>query len=186
VDGSDVTDLGPFAGRSAELELYMPLVGKSMLELGNKKNAPHTYKEFFVARGFRHVSVDLNGQNGALALDLMQPLALGQFDMISNIGTTEHVMSQEPVWRNICEALHVGSVLVSTTPQPGDWQWHGFWHPTADFYRDLAALNGLSLDRLYVWGAEPRRMNFARLTRVERVPFVMPKDNLFRNPGGSR
>jgi hypothetical protein len=181
-----MSNLGAFHNRLAELDLYMPMVGTSMLELGNKKNGAHTYKGFFEERGFRHVSVDLNGQNGALALDLMQPFNLGTFDMISNIGTTEHVREQEPVWRNILEAMHVESVFVSTTPLPGDWQWHGFWHPNSDFYRDLAALNGLRLERLYMTGVEPRRMLFARMVLVDKVPFVMPQGNIFRNPGGTR
>ena len=78
-----------------------------MLELGNKRNTPrHIYKAFFEARGFRHVSVDINGSDGALRKDLTEPLGLGTFDMVSNIGTTEHVSEgdyagQVACWRNI-------------------------------------------------------------------------------------
>lgn len=171
----------PFHNRPAEWELYQPLVGDSMLELGNKKNGEHIYKKCFEGLGFRHVSIDINGQNGALNMDLRQPLNLGTFDMVANIGTTEHVSDQAGVWRNICEAMHIGSVLVSTTPLPGDWSWHGEWYPTAEFYSDLARLNGMEMERLYVSGEAPRQMNFARMRRVKECPFEMPEGGLFRN-----
>lgn len=174
--------MSPFHNRPAEWELYSPLVGSTMLELGNKKNGDLTYKRYFESLGYRHVSVDWNGQDGALAVDLRKPLNLGTFDIVSNIGTTEHVDQQAPVWRNILEAMHVGSVLVSTTPKPGHWQWHGEWYPTEEFYRQLAALNGLAIERLYVSGVEPREMWFCRARKVEERPFVMPDEALlFRN-----
>jgi hypothetical protein len=169
-----VEALGPFHNRSAEWELYQPLVGDSMLELGNKKNGEFTYKAFFEARGYRHVSVDLNGQDGALALDLRHPISLGTFDLVTNIGTSEHVDEQLPVWRNIVASCHVGSVLICTTPKPGHWHWHGFWHPHAEFYTELAALNGFEIERLYESGQSPRVMNFCRMVRVHEGEFVMP------------
>lgn len=166
----------PFVVHPHERALYDPLVGGSMLELGNKKRPEGTYKAYFEALGYRHVSVDWNGQDGALKMDLRQPLKLGTFDMVSNIGTTEHVDVQEPVWRNICEAMHVGSVFVSTTPRPGYWPRHGFWYPCIEFYQELAALNGMEVERLFYtpddYLADP--MVFARLRRVSDAPFHMP------------
>lgn len=173
--------LNPFTNRQGELELFTPLVGSSMLELGNKKNRLATYKAYFQSLGFRHVSVDWNGQDGALRRDLREPLNLGTFDMVSNIGTTEHVDGQEAVWKNICEAMHVGSVLVSGTPYPGDWQWHGEWYPTEEFYRELAEKNGLEIERLYVFGDAPRRAWMARMVRREACEFRMPEAEIYRN-----
>lgn len=176
-----MSDLGPFHNRPEEFALFMPLVGNSMLELGNKKNGEFVYKRWFESKGFRHISVDTNGLDGAIALDLAQPLNLGTFDMVSNIGTSEHVgYGQEQCWRNICEAMHVGSVLVSTTPAPGNWAWHGWWYPSEQFYRDLASLNGLRLDALDLVHDAPRSMWFARMTRVQDSPFIMP-DGMVKN-----
>lgn len=174
--------MNPFHNRHDEWELYSPLVGSSMLELGNKKNREFTYKAYFESLGFRHVSVDWNGEDGALRMDLRKPLDLGTFDMVSNIGTTEHVDRQEPVWRNLLEAMHVGSVLVSTTPKKGNWQWHGEWYPTKEFYEQLAKLNCLEIERLYSCGTQPREMWFCRAKRVKDSPFVMPDQSLiYRN-----
>lgn len=169
-----VEDLGPFHNRSWEWALYLPLVGSSMLELGNKRNGALTYKAFFKSRGYRHVSVDWNGEDGALRKDLRQPLNLGTFDMVCNIGTTEHVEGQEGVWRNICEAMHMGSVLVSLTPMPGHWLRHGLHYPTQEFYQQLADRNGLRVERLYDFGCEGRRNTCTRMIRERVSPFSMP------------
>lgn len=173
--------MNPFHNRQAEWELYSPLAGSSMLELGNKKNGAAIYKKHFESLGFRHVSVDMNGEDGALRMDLTKPLNLGTFDVVSNIGTSEHVSKQEPCWRNMLEAMHVGSVLISTTPKIGHWQWHGDFYPTEEFYRQLAELNGLQIERLYETGEAPRVMLFFRAVRVEDKPFQMPANGMARN-----
>lgn len=168
-----------------ERALYEPLVGKTMLELGNKRQPEGTYKDYFTALGYAHTSVDWNGQDGALKVDLRRPLELGTFDMVSNIGTTEHVDKQEPVWRNICEAMAVGSVLVSTTPKPGHWPRHGFWYPTEEFYPALADLNGMEIERFFETPEEYNNladnMFFCRMRKVELVPFSMPVGMMFDN-----
>ncbi len=185
-------DLGPFAMRSWEWELYSPLIGTSMLELGNKKKGPFVYKAFFQGRGYRHVSVDINGLDGALPKDLTKPLNLGTFDMVTNIGTSEHVSEgnydgQIACWKNILEAMAVGSVLVSNTPQEGAWKRHGTWYPQQPFFVELAKLNGLEVERLYT--SDERKPNcppdlrliFARLIRRELLPFQMPSKGMYRN-----
>jgi len=186
-------DLGPFHNRPDEWELYNPLVGKTMLELGNKKNGKFIYKKFFESIGFEHTSVDINGEDGALKKDLTKPLNLGTFDMVTNIGTTEHVSEgdyrgQVACWKNIMEAMHVGSVLVSGTPAPGSWRHHGVWYPEPLFYEELARLNGLELERVFIderlgirLGYLDRDMVMARMVRVKDVPFVMPEKGMHRN-----
>jgi hypothetical protein len=168
--------------RPWEWALYQPLVGTSMLELGNKRKGDLVYKRFFEARGFRHVSVDLNGRDGALPLDLRKPLGLGTFDMVTNLGTTEHVSEgawggQVACWRNVLEAMHVGSVLVSITPAPGSYKNHATWYPCPSFFKELAQENGLDVERLYVapHGADPpNSLVYARLRRVAPEEFQMP------------
>ena len=173
-----------FPNRSWERKILNPLVGSSMLELGNKRKGDLIYKHVFESLGFRHVSIDTNGLDGALALDLRKPLNLGTFDMVTNFGTTEHVSvndnkGQEACWKNILEAMHVGSVLVSVTPLPGAPRWsrHGRWYPTIAFFEELGGMNGLEVERAYT----DQNLVYARLRRVEDAPFVMPRHGMFRN-----
>jgi hypothetical protein len=153
-------------------------------------NREQTYKAFFQSLGYRHVSVDTNGEDGALQYDLRQPLRLGTFDMVTNIGTSEHVgdtyEEQTECWRNMLEAMHTGSVLVCNTPAPGAWPWHGVWYPTVDFYKQLAKWNGLAIVTLYE--AAPldatRCMVFARMVKTDAKAqrFRMPDSvTMYRN-----
>ena len=182
--------------RKWEWELYAPLVGSTMLELGNKKKSAgdvtFTYKDVFKSLGFAHTSVDTNGLDGALPKDLRKPLGLGTFDIVSNIGTTEHVSEndwsgQVACWQNIMEAMHVGSVLVSITPKPGCWPNHGTWYPHKEFFAELASLNVLELERCYDsidrgdTVAPHLRLVYARLRRVSDAPFLMPDKGMHRN-----
>jgi len=174
-----------FTGRSWERKLYSPLVGESMLELGNKRKNKMLYKDVFQRLGFRHVSVDMNGLDGALKLDLRKPLNLGTFDMVTNIGTSEHVSQHDfngqiACWRNIVEAMHIGSVLVSIGPLQGSPKWlrHGRWYAQPQFYRELAELNGLEAERIY---ADSNQV-YARLRKTEQVDFIMPLTGMYRNP----
>jgi hypothetical protein len=177
--------------RSWEWNLLDPLVGSSMLELGNKRKSAKNggafvYKTVFESLGFRHVSVDMNGLDGALPKDLRKPLGLGTFDMVTNIGTSEHVSEdnwsgQIACWRNMLEAMHVGSVLVSITPRPGHWVRHGTWYPKPEFFEELARLNGCEVERGYQNETPNLALVFARLRRVEDVPFAMPNNGMFKN-----
>lgn len=159
-------------------KLLFPIHGfDSMLELGNKRwGKREPYKRWFERIGMLHVSVDLNGQDGALKRDLRQPLDLGEFDMVTNFGTTEHVSDQEPVWRNVVESCR--NVIVSTTPKPGTYKGHGMLYPTMEFYTELARLNGFELERLYEEPTKKGVLICARLSRRGRVPFKMPDASL--------
>ena len=74
----------PLCEHPMEEELYQPLVGKTMLELGNKIQQGYSFKKYFTRLGFEHTSVDWNGKDGALKKDLRLPLKLGTFDMVTN------------------------------------------------------------------------------------------------------
>ena len=176
--------LDALGAKTNEVALLTPLVGSTMLELGNKVKGDIVYKDVFISYGFEHTSIDVNGQNGALNLDLRHPLNLGTFDMVTNLGTTEHVAPGKPngqaaCWRNILEAMHVGSVLVSVTPKPGAKKWlgHGCWYPGKLFFMELSRLNGLILERCYA----ERDLIHARLRRIEEKPFKMTMEGMVEN-----
>jgi SAM-dependent methyltransferase len=174
----------PFYNRPDEWAYYLPLHGNSMLELGNKKNGDLTYKAWFEHEGFRHVSVDWNGQDGALKLDLRTPLwlELGQFDMVTNIGTSEHVSDQDGVWRNIHHLTEIGGVYVGQCPYHDgrNWWWHGEHYPTEQFYRSFAELNGWVIERMGVDRPEPYKNLYVRMRRFEYRRFTMPELSLIK------
>ena len=162
---------------------------RTMLELGNKSNehVGISYKDWFTRIcNIEHISVDINGLDGALALDLRYPLApiVGRvFDMVTNIGTSEHVIdAQYSVWKNMWDHLALGGCLVSITPLPGDWGWHGFWYPTEEFYDALAFRNDMAVVELGEYGVPPRRCQFLVARKLQHREFIYPGDDLlYRN-----
>lgn len=139
------------------------LAGRRMLELGDQvvkaDGIPETTgKEYYENRGVDHVSFDLNGRHGALAVDLARPIADPQwhdaFDIVTNSGTTEHVEpfeAQHTCFMNIHDCLKTGGISVHLVPdldeleQRGRWKNHCNNYYTHGFFETLAALNGYTL-----------------------------------------
>lgn len=175
------------------IEHLVPEIGR-VLELGNKRNPNGVYKTWFRHLGIEHVSIDWNGRDGALKVDLREPLPTEPpfdqpFDLVTNFGTSEHISCQEEVWRNMVASVQVGGWLVCTTPRFGDWTWHGQWHPTADFYQSLAGENDFELEHLGVSGSSPRTMVVSRMRRTEpraREEIVVPTEMIKWNPHAKR
>jgi len=166
---------------SGEMGVIFPLVGTRMLELGNKVNGRGTYKAYFESLGIDHTSIDWNGQDGALKLDLRDPIDFEPFDMVTNMGTTEHVSDQEAVWKNIHNLTKVGGFIASVTPLEGDWKNHGEYYPRFEFFKQFAK-NGYEIEHLEIGLKSPKRNIYARLKKVEHKDFVMPdKDTIFVN-----
>lgn len=171
--------------RPDEWELLNPIIGTTMLELGNKFNTTvkRSYKDYLVTLGIDHTSIDWNGLDGALKLDLREPLwdRFAPFDIVTNFGTTEHVSNQQAVWQNVHNLIKVGGYLISQTPYEGSWKNHGEWYPKETFFEQLAS-NGYEIERLYQGREFPTVNLYARLKKVEDKPFVMPdKGTIYNN-----
>jgi SAM-dependent methyltransferase len=164
-----------------ERDVIWPLVGTRMLELGNKKNSKGTYKAYFESIDIDHTSIDWNGEDGALKLDLREPIDLKPFDMVTNIGTTEHVSDQEAVWSNIHNLTKVGGFIASVTPLEGDWIRHGEYYPRFEFFEQFTK-NGYEIEHLEIDRIAPRRNVYARMKKIKHNDFVMPdKETMFIN-----
>lgn len=88
-----------------------------------------------------YTAIDLHGTAEALPLDLNEPLKLDkQFDLITNIGTTEHVFNQYQAFKSIHELIRPGGMMLHSLPNQGCFD-HGFfnYHPT--FFYDLCLAN---------------------------------------------
>jgi len=104
-------------------------------------NGALTGKELFTSLGMDHTSIDINGRDGALPYDLCCPLPiglLGEWDIVTNFGTSEHVPYQYNCFKNIhdlastdCVMLHI----VSANPR------HGGWNYNVQFFHALAEAN---------------------------------------------
>lgn len=95
-----------------------------------------------------HTTIDIKPEAYAIQKDLREPLNMGEFDSVTNAGTTEHVTTKKGFYnafKNIHEACKIGGVMVHENPQTGNWKGHGEHYMTEGFYIDLATDMGYEI-----------------------------------------
>lgn len=144
---------------------YKNVDGLRMCELGNQriKNSTQKYlkdndvppfktgKEYFSHIGFDHTSIDTNGKDGALPIDLATPMSdnnlIGCFDVITNSGTSEHVLNQYECFKNIHNLCKKDGLIIHIVPGPnyrnivietGEIIPHGCYNYPFAFFYELA------------------------------------------------
>ena len=124
----------------------------TMLELGNQTfqdsnlisqlNLPLTVKKYWENMGVKHTSIDLNGKDCAINLDLSKPLPenfFNAFDIVTNCGTSEHVDNQFECWRKIHKSLKVKGFLLSANPEKDKYNRnHCNWFYDMNFFEVFA------------------------------------------------
>ena len=98
------------------------------------------------------VMIDLNGKDGALSLDLQKPLpeSLGQFDIIINAGTSEHVAKQNECFQNVHDICKVDGLMFHMVPYVGSWPNHGLYYYDEAFFQELANKYHYSIVDMYI------------------------------------
>lgn len=140
--------------------------GLSMLELGNqtvrksaRKEFGKTGKECYEGLGMEHCSIDLNGKDGALKLDLSKDILKddwnNHFHVITNSGTTEHIepfTSQYECFKNIHNFMSVGGISIHIIPDYSQSKKKNFFkhkhcnnYYSASFFKMLAKENDYTL-----------------------------------------
>ncbi len=134
--------------------LGVPLKSIKMCELGNQYliDGPFkTSKEYFNSIGIgEHISLDINGKDGAIRKDLSLPVNqwFGYFDVLTNCGTAEHVKNQYQLFKNIHEMVRVGGLIYHALPKIGYWENHCQFHYSSDFIKCLSGGNRYDIEFL--------------------------------------
>lgn len=169
-----------------------------MLELGdqlidyNSEINMATGKQYYQSLGYRHVSVDLNGNNGAEVRDLTKPDQFkdfyNQFDIVTNSGTTEHVephQAQFDCWKIINDCLRPTGLILCFLPdvdeldQKGLWQGHCSFYYSKNFFDTLAKECGYELLDNYVIANHGHRA--AALLKTTNSGFSISAQQLLQN-----
>jgi hypothetical protein len=120
----------------------MPLPGLKMCELGNQIWFDGgSAKKIFITLGVDHVSLDWNGLDGAVLVDLRVPVdrkLWGKFDVVTDFGCSEHVENQYEVNRNIHRLARAGGLIIRTVPFTGTWLGHCPYRYRVDAFEKLA------------------------------------------------
>lgn len=123
---------------------YSTITKYKMVELGNQhlKGIGGSAKQYFLDRGMDHISIDINGEDGALKINLQKEIKdqsfIEAFDVITNFGTTEHVKQQYICWLNIHNLVKQNGLFIHLLPRTKHWSGHGFHKYNLDFFTKLS------------------------------------------------
>lgn len=128
-----------------------------MLELGDQiiywGNDYGTYSTPWFQKNFpnlEHICIDIKPEKFAVEKDLRVPLEMGEFDYVTNFGTTEHVAPSAEgglyeAYKNVHDACKVGGIMIHENPKTANWHGHGDHYMTKEFYTKLAYIQEYEL-----------------------------------------
>ena len=125
-------------------------------------------------------TLDLKGEDIVVTdLSEYQP-DLFKCDIITNIGTTEHVELEDGqfnCWMNLNTWLNVGGIMIHELPEVGSWEGHGRYYTTREFFKSFEnyGYKVLELDD-HLW--DLGNTLWCVMKKVENVPF-MDQDTFF-------
>lgn len=138
-------ELGGDQANNSEIEI---LIQKD-LKLNEKVDAAWLYRQLGFAQ---YHCIDANGQHNAYILDLNFPVPedhKGQYDLITNYGTAEHVFNVYQFFKNVHDLSHESSIMIHTLPFQ-KYVNHGFYNFQPCFYDDLAYANNYEIIERYI------------------------------------
>lgn len=104
--------------------------------------------ELMTACGFDYSAIDLFQAYKTILLDLnlhqIPPELAGHFDLVTNFGTTEHLINQFLAMKNIHDLARPGGLIHHDLPLAGYYD-HGYFCYTPRFFHDLAEANGYEI-----------------------------------------
>lgn len=124
--------------------------------------------DFMELSGFRYVALDLFESKNTRLFDLNLHEAprdlIGRADLVTNLGTTEHLINQYAAFRTIHRLTKVGGVMYHDVPMGGYLQ-HGYFCYTPLFFQHVALSNRYTVVGEH-FGYDPvTRPLFEQLTR---------------------
>jgi hypothetical protein len=102
-------------------------------------------RDFWLWLGFSYAAIDIDGSPGSIPLDLnfddLPQDKFGKYDLVTNFGTTEHIVNQLNAFKIIHELTAPGGIMVHRLPAGGMLN-HGLVNYNPKFFWMLARGNG--------------------------------------------
>jgi hypothetical protein len=114
-------------------------------ELEHLEAAAPPARDFWRWLGFEYAAIDIDGSAGSVPLDLnfdsAPPEEIGRYNLVTNFGTTEHVVNQLNAFKVIHDLTAVGGIMMHRVPVQGMFN-HGLVNYNPKFFWMLARSNG--------------------------------------------
>jgi hypothetical protein len=151
-EGFDVLELGS--------QDFAPSLGEAKAAIDREFGIASSSKiqnpsDFYRAIGCdRYECIDLDGKHNARKFDLNFDVRDKydfdtEFDLITNHGTTEHLLNQQLAFLNVHNLTSDGGVMVHALPFQG-YQNHGMFNYNPSFFLDLAVANHYEIIGLFL------------------------------------
>jgi hypothetical protein len=125
-------------------------VDPALLDTSNTSQKPA--RLLYEALGMKYHCVDVDGRVGSLVMDLnfdsVPDEHKGRYDLITNHGTSEHILNQYNVFKTMHDFARVGSLFIHAVPFTVHLE-HGFFNYQPNFFDALARYN--SYETLGIW-----------------------------------
>jgi hypothetical protein len=122
----------------------------ALLNTSNANQKPA--RLLYEALGLKYHCVDVDGRVGSLVMDLnfdsIPDEHKGRYDLITNHGTSEHILNQYNVFKTMHDFARTGAIFVHAVPFTVHLE-HGFFNYQPNFFDALARYN--SYETLGIW-----------------------------------
>src|SRR5262245_49155135 len=126
------------------------VVDPALLDTSNASQKPA--RLLYEALGIRYGCVDVDGRVGSVVMDLnfdpVPDVHKGKYGLVTNHGTSEHILNQYNVFKAMHEFARPGGVFVHAVPFTVHLE-HGFFNYQPNFFEALARYN--SYETLGIW-----------------------------------
>ena len=152
-----------------------------MIELGNQviipfdlKSTGRVAKHYFESIGIEHISMDLNGEDGALTYNFDHDIKdyNNWADLVTNSGTLEHVNNQYMAFKNMHNFCSIGGYMIHVLPPTGFWHGHCDYFYTEEFFKNLAEKNDYDILDLYEYYRPGNENLFHCVFRKNKESFI--------------
>lgn len=151
-------------------------LGDQWVTHGERRLAREVYEEMGCRR---YESIDGNGR-GTVTADLNKPLALyGQFDLVTDFGTGEHVFNQWQVWKSVHLLTKLGGYIAFDRPTQG-YVGHCYYLIDECLIRDLATTNKYEVVRLEFRDTSRGQLIRGVMRRTAKDKFLTPQQGRYR------
>lgn len=117
--------------------------GLNWCELGNQDYYGEPAKKMYELKGVNHTSIDINGKDESLPLDLDSPIPnnlKNKFNVVTNYGTSEHVNNQYELFKSIHMMCKRNGIMIHGVPLIGNWPKHCRYYYSKLFFEELSKL----------------------------------------------
>jgi hypothetical protein len=122
----------------------------ALLNTSNANQKPA--RLLYEALGIKYSCVDVDGRMGSVVLDLnFDPVPndqKGKYGLVTNYGTSEHILNQYNVFKAMHDFARTGGVFIHAVPFTVHLE-HGFFNYQPNFFRALARSN--SYETIGMW-----------------------------------